>query len=39
MEGVKKEVWIAESTEQAPDQRIAWTSRGDAITGGVVTFH
>ena len=31
--------WDAEITEQAPDQRIAWTSRGGAINGGVVTFH
>jgi uncharacterized membrane protein len=31
--------WDAEITEQAPDQRITWTSRGGAINGGVVTFH
>jgi uncharacterized membrane protein len=31
--------WDAEITEQTPDQRIAWTSRGGAINGGVVTFH
>jgi uncharacterized membrane protein len=26
--------WDAEITEQTPDQRIAWTSRGGAINGG-----
>ncbi len=31
--------WDAEITEQTPDQRIAWTSRGGATNGGVVTFH
>ena len=31
--------WDAEITEQTPDQRIAWTSRGGSINGGVVTFH
>ena len=31
--------WDAEITEQTPDQRVAWTSRGGAINGGVVTFH
>ena len=36
--GVTKE-WQAVITEQTPDQRIAWTSRGGAINGGVVTFH
>lgn len=31
--------WEAEITEQAPDQRIAWTSRGGAHNAGAVTFH
>jgi uncharacterized membrane protein len=35
----KEKVWTAEITEQTPDQRIAWTSRGGAPNGGVVTFH
>ena len=36
--GQKKE-WDTEITEQAADQRFAWTSRGDDIKGWVVTFH
>jgi uncharacterized membrane protein len=36
--GVERE-WDAEITEQAPDQRIAWTSRMGAHNAGVVTFH
>jgi uncharacterized membrane protein len=36
--GQKKE-WDMEITEQAADQRLAWTSRGGAIKGWVVTFH
>ena len=35
----QEEEWDAEITEQTPDKRIAWTSRGGAINGGVVTFH
>ena len=31
--------WDAEITEQTADQRLAWTSRGGAIKGWVVTFH
>ena len=35
----KDEEWQAEITEQIPDQRIAWKSRGGALNAGVVTFH
>jgi uncharacterized membrane protein len=35
----KDEEWTAEITEQIPDQRIAWTSKGGAINAGVVTFY
>jgi uncharacterized membrane protein len=31
--------WDTEITEQAADQRLAWTSRGGAIKGWVMTFH
>ena len=31
--------WKATITEQAPDQRIAWTSTRGAHNAGVVTFH
>ena len=34
----KDEEWHAEITEQIPDSRIAWTSRGGAVNAGVVTF-
>ncbi len=36
--GQKKE-WETEITEQAADQRLAWTNRGGVIKGCVVTFH
>jgi uncharacterized membrane protein len=35
----KEEEWNAEITEQIPDERIAWTSRGGAVNAGVITFH
>jgi uncharacterized membrane protein len=31
--------WDTEITEQAADQRLAWTSRSGVIKGWVVTFH
>ena len=31
--------WDTEITEQAADQRLAWTSRGSIIKGYVVAFH
>jgi uncharacterized membrane protein len=35
----KEKEWQAEITEQIPDERIAWRSRGGAMNAGVVTFH
>jgi uncharacterized membrane protein len=35
----QKRTWKAKITEQAPDQRIAWTSTEGAKNAGVVTFH
>jgi uncharacterized membrane protein len=37
--GGKELEWDAEITEQKPDERIAWTSRGGEFNAGVVTFH
>jgi uncharacterized membrane protein len=37
--GGKTVEWEAEITEQHPDERIAWRSRGGAHNAGVVTFH
>jgi uncharacterized membrane protein len=31
--------WEATTTQQIPDQRIAWTSEGQTVVNGVVTFH
>ena len=36
--GVSRE-FVAEITEQTPDQRVAWTTREGPKQGGVVTFH
>ena len=36
--GRRKE-WVAEITEQTPDERVAWTSTSGARNAGVVTFH
>ncbi len=35
----QQRTWKAKITEQAPDQRIAWTSIDGAKNAGVVTFH
>ena len=34
----KAEEWVAEITEQIPDQRIAWSSKGGAMNAGLVLF-
>ena len=34
----KEKEWDAEITEQTPDQRIAWTSRGGVVNDGIVIF-
>ncbi|REF37864.1 SRPBCC family protein [Thermasporomyces composti] len=31
--------WEATTTQQIPDQRIAWTSEGQTVVNGVVSFH
>ncbi len=36
--GIKKN-WVAEITEQKPDERIAWHAVDGAENAGVVTFH
>ncbi|HEX2027790.1 MAG TPA: SRPBCC family protein [Nitriliruptorales bacterium] len=36
--GVQRE-WMAEITEQVPDQRVSWRAVGDLTHAGVVTFH
>ena len=36
--GGKTEEWDAEITEQIPDQRVAWTSKGGAMNAGLVTL-
>lgn len=35
----KEEEWDAEITEQIPDQRIAWTSKGGAMNADLVMFY
>ena len=37
--GGKEEEWVAQITEQIPDERIAWRTRAGARNAGVVTFH
>ena len=37
--GGKVKEWVAEITEQIPDERIAWQSTGGVANSGVVTFH
>ena len=38
LNGIEKR-WVAEITEQTPDQRIAWHAVDGAQNAGVVTFH
>jgi uncharacterized membrane protein len=38
IDGIKKS-WVAEITEQTPDERIAWRAVEGAQNAGVVTFH
>ena len=35
----KNDEWNVEITEQIPDERIAWTSRGGPMNSGIMTFH
>jgi uncharacterized membrane protein len=37
--GGQEKTWEAQITEQIPDDRVAWRSRGGAPNAGVVTFH
>ena len=37
--GGQEKEWDTEITEEAADQRLAWTSRSGAIKGWVMTFH
>jgi uncharacterized membrane protein len=37
--GGRDEEWIAEITEQVPDERVAWRARAGKRNAGVVTFH
>ena len=37
--GGKEEEWVAQITEQIPDERIAWRTRAGGRNAGVVTFH
>lgn len=37
--GGQRREWIADITEQKPDERIAWVARDGVKNAGVVTFH